>query len=84
MCIPCQTASVGGVQAVVGGGSAGSAFEGTRRDNPSQQSLDALKQIYGYMAFNNKFGILTNWRSALFLRCAETSDRKTLKYDLSN
>jgi hypothetical protein len=29
---------------------------------------------------NNKFGILTNWRRALFLRRAETSDRKTLEY----
>jgi len=29
---------------------------------------------------NNKFGILTNWQRALFLRRAETSDRKTLEY----
>jgi hypothetical protein len=29
---------------------------------------------------NNKFGILTNWRRALFLRRAETSDRKTLEF----
>ena len=29
---------------------------------------------------NNRFGILTNWRRALFLRRAETSDRKTLEY----
>jgi hypothetical protein len=31
---------------------------------------------------NNKFGILTNWQRALFLRRAETSDRKTLEYYL--
>jgi len=29
---------------------------------------------------NNKFGILTNWQRALFLRRAETSDRSTLEY----
>jgi hypothetical protein len=29
---------------------------------------------------NNKFGILTNWRRALFLRRADTSDRKTLEF----
>lgn len=29
---------------------------------------------------NNKFGILTNWQRALFLRRAETSDPKTLEY----
>ncbi len=29
---------------------------------------------------NNKFGILTNWHRALFLRRAETPDRKTLEY----
>jgi hypothetical protein len=29
------------------------------------------------MTFNNEFGILTNWQRALFLRSAETSDRKT-------
>jgi hypothetical protein len=29
---------------------------------------------------NNKFGILTNWQRALFLRRAETSERKTLEY----
>jgi len=31
---------------------------------------------------NNKFGILTNWQRALFLRRAETPDRKTLEYYL--
>jgi hypothetical protein len=31
---------------------------------------------------NNKFGILTNWKHALFLRRAETPDRKTLEYYL--
>jgi len=57
------------------------AFNGTRSDTLSQQSLHALEQIYGYMTFNNnKFGILTNWRRALFLRRAETPDRKTLEY----
>jgi hypothetical protein len=45
--------------------------------------LEALQQIYGYMTFNNnKFGILTNWQRALFLRRVETSDRKTLQYYL--
>jgi hypothetical protein len=35
------------------------------------------------MTFNdNKFGILTNWKHALFLRRAETPDRKTLEYYL--
>ena len=57
------------------------AFNGTRGDTLSQQSLHALEQIYGYMSFNdNKFGILTNWQRALFLRRAETSDGKTLEY----
>jgi hypothetical protein len=60
-----------------------SAFDGTRHDTPSIRSLHALKQIYGYMTFNNnKFGILTNWRRTLFLRCAETPDCKTLEYYL--
>jgi hypothetical protein len=31
---------------------------------------------------NNKFGILTNWKRALFLHRVETSDRKTLEYHL--
>jgi len=57
------------------------AFNGTRGDTLSQQSVHALEQIYGYMTFNNnKFGILTNWKRALFLRRAETSDRKILEY----
>ncbi|KAH9978169.1 hypothetical protein BGW80DRAFT_1435771 [Lactifluus volemus] len=55
------------------------AFNGTRSDTLSKQSLHALQQIYGYMTFNeNKFGILTNWQRALFLRRAE----KTLEYYL--
>ena len=45
--------------------------------------MDALEQIYGYMTFNNtRFGILTNWKRAWFLRRAETPDRKTLEYFL--
>ena len=33
------------------------------------------------MTFNdNKFGILSNWQRALFLRRVETTDRKTLQY----
>ena len=58
------------------------AFNRTRCDTLcQQQSFHALEQIYGYMTFNNnKFGILTNWQRALFLRRAETSDRKTLDY----
>jgi len=59
------------------------AFDGTRHDTPSTRSLRALEQTYGYMTFNNnKFGILTNWKRALFLRRAETQDRKTLEYYL--
>jgi hypothetical protein len=59
------------------------AFDGTRRDTPSTQSLHALEQTYGYMTFNdNNFGILTNWKRALFLRRAETQDRKALEYYL--
>jgi len=35
------------------------------------------------MTFNNtRFGILTNWKRAWFLRRAETPDRKTLEYFL--
>lgn len=57
------------------------AFDGTRRDTMSKQSLEALQQVYGYMTFNNnKFSILTNWKRALFLRRSETSHRKTLEY----
>jgi hypothetical protein len=57
------------------------AFDGTHRDAMSKRSLGALQQVYGYMTFNNnKFGILTNWKRALFLRRSETSDRKTLEY----
>ena len=49
----------------------------------SRQSLDALQQLYGYMTFNeNKFGVLTNWKRTLFLRRAETPERKTLEYFL--
>ena len=53
-------------------------------DTLGQQTSEALQQIYGYMTFNNnKFGILTNWKCALFLRRAETSERtKTLEYHL--
>jgi hypothetical protein len=59
------------------------AFSGTRHDTMSKQSLEALQQLYGYMTFNNnKFGILTNWKRALFLRRSETSDRQTLEYYL--
>ena len=58
-------------------------FRATGSDAVTEQSLDALQQIYGYMTFNeNKFGILTNWQRALFLRCADTSDRRTLEYYL--
>jgi predicted subunit of tRNA(5-methylaminomethyl-2-thiouridylate) methyltransferase len=59
------------------------AFSGTRSDTLSKQLLDALQQTYRYITFNNnKFGILSNWQCALFLRHAETSDRKTLEYYL--
>lgn len=54
---------------------------GARNDILSRQSLDALEQIYGYMIFNNnRFGILSNWYRAWFLRRSETSDGKTLEY----
>ena len=58
-------------------------FGGTRSDAVTKHSLDALQQIYGYMTFNEgRFGILSNWQRALFLRRAETPDRKTLEYHL--
>ncbi|KAF8233400.1 hypothetical protein L208DRAFT_1267056, partial [Tricholoma matsutake] len=58
-------------------------FNCTHGNALSQQSLHALEQTYGYMTFNNnRFGILTNWKHALFLRRAETPDRKTLEYYL--
>jgi hypothetical protein len=57
------------------------AFAGTRNDPLSRQSLESLEQIYGYMTFNNnRFGILSNWQRAWFLRRAETDHRKTLEY----
>lgn len=57
-------------------------FRGAHRDN---QTLHALQQTYGYMTFNNnRFGILTNWKQTVFLRRAETPDRKTLQYYLIN
>jgi hypothetical protein len=59
------------------------AFNHTVNDALSKQTLHALQQTYGYMTFNNsKFGILTSWKHAMFLRCAETPDRKTLQYFL--
>ena len=59
-------------------------FGGTRTlDALGGQTLEALQQTYGYMTFNNnKYGILTNWKRALFLRRVETSGRKTLDYYL--
>lgn len=57
------------------------AFNGTLDDAPSSRSLHALQQTYAYMTFNNnRYGILSNWRRALFLRRAETPERKTLEY----
>lgn len=57
------------------------AFEGTRGGILSRQSLESLEQIYGYMTVNNnRFGILTNWQRAWFLRRAETDHRKILEY----
>jgi hypothetical protein len=50
------------------------AFEGTRGGILSRQSLESLEQIYGYMTFNNnRYGILTNWQRAWFLRRSETA-----------
>jgi hypothetical protein len=55
----------------------------THHDAVSRESLAALEQIYGYMTFNNnKFGILTNWQRAWFLRRAETPGCKNLEYFL--
>jgi hypothetical protein len=57
--------------------------ERRHRSTLGQQSLDALEQVYGYMTFNdNKFGILTNWQRAWFLRRTETPQRKTLEFYL--
>ncbi|KAF9514178.1 hypothetical protein BS47DRAFT_1485282 [Hydnum rufescens UP504] len=57
------------------------AFENPGASIHSRQSLDALEQVYGYMTFNdNKFGILSNWHHAWFLRRVETSHCKTLEY----
>ncbi len=54
---------------------------GTHHDTLNAGSLHALEQIYGYMTFNNnKFGILTNWKRALFLRRAEVAGRHTLDF----
>ena len=59
------------------------AFNNDLDDPLSKRSLHALQQTYGYMTSNNnRFGILTNWKHALFLRCAETPNRKTLQYYL--
>lgn len=57
------------------------AFKDTTSNSLAGQTLEALHQIYGYMTFNdNKFGILTSWTHALFLRRAETPNRKCLEY----
>ena len=49
------------------------------RDALRPNSWHALQQIYGYMTFNNnRFGILTNWERALFLRRAEVDGCHTL------
>jgi hypothetical protein len=52
-----------------------------------RQCVEALQQIYGYMTFNdNKYGVLTNFHRAWFLRRVEGGD--TLHYagpiDLNN
>ena len=50
-------------------------------DTLGRQTSDALQQIYGYMTFNNiRFGILTNWKCALFLRRVEKLGHVTLEY----
>ncbi|PPQ97034.1 hypothetical protein CVT26_001292 [Gymnopilus dilepis] len=57
-----------------------STFADSSSDKLSEQSLEALHQVYGYMTLNNnRYGILTNWKEALFLRRTETSE-KTLDY----
>lgn len=59
------------------------ASDGTNSGPIAEQTLEALQQVYGYMTFNHtKFGILTSWTHALFLRRAETPDRKCLEYYL--
>jgi hypothetical protein len=52
-----------------------------RRNMNERQSIDALEQTYGYMTFNNnKYGVLSNWTRAWFLRRVETDSRKVLEY----
>jgi hypothetical protein len=55
------------------------AFIGTRNLTLRPNSWHALQQIYGYMTFNNtRYGILTNWERALFLRRTKVDGRNTL------
>ncbi|KAF8345189.1 hypothetical protein F5887DRAFT_1061817 [Amanita rubescens] len=57
------------------------ASDGAHRNTLSPDTLHALEQIYGYMTFNNnRFGILTNWKRALFLQRAEVAGRHTLDF----
>jgi len=57
-----------------------------RRNNShnvqERQSIDAVLQLYGYMTFNNKYGILSNMQYAWFFQCVETANGKgrTLQY----
>ena len=55
----------------------------TNRDRTviERQSIDALGQLYSHMGFNNnKYGVLSNWTRAWFLRRVETDGHKTLEY----
>jgi len=56
-------------------------FSKIDRTLTEQQSIEALEQLNCYMTFNNtKYGVLTNWTRAWFLRRMDTVDRKTLEY----
>lgn len=56
-------------------------FSKSDRTLTEQQSIEALEQLNCYMSFNNtKYGVLTNWTRAWFLRRMDTGDRKTLEY----
>ena len=42
------------------------------RTPAERNSIEALEQLYGYMTFNdNKYGVLSNWTRAWFLRRVE-------------
>ena len=55
-------------------------FNSTVKDLVAKQTLEALKQIYGYIIFNDsKFEILMSWIHVLFLYQNETKNWECLK-----